>query len=125
MRQQLQRVEGGKDRHLRVGELPAKGIGDAEEERVAGGEDHHFGMSFVLLKDRFPRHRNLDPLSPFRQQRGDDFVMALSARKDAAGRDGITHLRREPDLPLIRHSDDGKVPAATAAFSLATHRVRV
>ena len=125
MRQQLQRVEGGKDRHLRVGKLPAKGIGDTEEERVAGGEDHHFGILFILIEDRFQRHRNINPLSPFGQQRGDDFVMAFSAREDAAGRDGITHLRREPDLPLVRHSDDGKVPAAAAAFSIATHRVRV
>ena len=106
MGQQLQGIERGIYRNLRFGEFPAEGIGKSEEKRIAGGEDHHFRMAGVLFEHRFKRRRDVDPAGAFGQQGRHDLVVALSAREDAAFCDDIADLGREPDLPLVGHSDD-------------------
>ena len=123
VRQQLERVERRKNHDFRIGQLPAQRIGEAEEERVARGENHHFRMAGVLREHGFQRHCDVDPLRTFRQQRRHDFVVAPAAGKDAACRDGIPHLGREPDRSVVGHSDDDEaLPRHRGRVSVPPHR---
>ena len=80
MGQLLQRVEGGIETDLSLGQLPLDGIGKAEEERIARGK-HNDLLGFpggVLRKYAVERHLDVDPLIRSGKQGTHQLMMALT-----------------------------------------------
>lgn len=90
MRQQLQGVESGIEHDLCLRPLPPDGVGKAEEQGIATGEDDDIRDDrLVLFEDSIEWRCDVDPLGICRQQWGYDFMMALATREYLALLDDI------------------------------------
>ena len=66
--QYLQRIERGIEHHVCFRQFALDGIGESEEEGVAGGKDDDMAiMMRILLEDGIDGCCDINPLSPFRQ----------------------------------------------------------
>ena len=109
VREQLQRIGSRINDQLRLRQAAAQRIAEPEEERIARSEDHHLVKAGILFEYRIQRDGDFNPAGAFRQQRRHNLVMALSARKYPARRDGLADLRRKPDLAVVGHPDHDKL----------------
>ena len=115
MGQQLQRVEGGIERYLSLGHLAADGVGNAEEQRVAAGEDDDGGRQYVvrvgkdgpvLFEHLVQRHRDVYPLRALGQLVGHHLVMARTAAERPCPGELNPYLWREAGLRPVCYSDN-------------------
>ena len=134
MSQHLQRVERREQFDVGFRHAFADGVGKAEEERVAAGEDNDGrgawcvvrGTRNVLLKHGIEGHGDVNPFGIGRQQRGDNLVVALAAREERAVLDDLQHLGWEEWLRVVGNAYYDKLHRSRPGFSCsASSKVRI
>ena len=106
--QHLKGVESRINHDIGLRHLALDGIGEAEEKRVARGEDddgftiYLFTIyDFILLENIIEGYGNVDPLGIGRQQRRNNLMMPLATREHLPVLDDLQHLRRKPRLWIV------------------------
>ena len=108
----LQGVERRIYHNLCLRHLTLDGIGKAEKQRVATGKNDNLtpipspkarGV-LVLFEDGVKGYGDVNPRGISRQQRCNDLMMTLAARKHLPVLNNLQHLWRKPRLWMIRYS---------------------
>ena len=113
----LERIFGRENAQRSLRQTAADGIGEAEKERIARGENNYVPNAFITRENLVQRHGDINPAGLRRQKVLHYLMMAHAAREHACRGDDLHHLRREKRFASVSQADYVKM--------LVRHRDRV